>query len=272
MPIGLGRRWPALTALLVQAFVLLSVPWLLRVLHAPLSAPAAALLCGALAAVLSWWAGLRRWWLPLQLLFAPALLLAARYEVDYRFYLGALLLLALIFGAVFRTQVPLYLSGRRVWEALSLELPAPAAGTRFSFVDLGCGVGGVLRYLAARHPEGDFQGVELAPLPALIAWLRVRLARLPNCRVRWGSLWSCDLAHCDIVFAFLSPVPMPALWLKARREMRPGSLFISSSFTVPGELPDREVAVEDLRHTRLLIWKMHGAGPGASSTRADERD
>jgi SAM-dependent methyltransferase len=256
MPIGLGRRWPALTALLLQALVLLGVPWILRSLHAPLSAPGAALLCGVLAAALSWWAGLRRWWLPVQLLFAPALLLAARYEVDYRIYLGALLLLALIFGAVFRTQVPLYLSGRRVWEALSLELPAPATGSRFSFVDLGCGVGGVLCYLAARHPQGDFRGVELAPLPALIAWLRAHLGRLPNCRVRLGSLWSCDLAHYDVVFAFLSPVPMPELWLKARREMRAGSLFISSSFAVPGELPDREVAVEDLRRTRLLIWRM----------------
>jgi SAM-dependent methyltransferase len=258
MPIamGSGSRWSALKALLLQALVLLVVPWILRTLHAPLSALSAAFLCGVLAAGLSWWAGLRRWWLPVQLLFAPALLLAARFELDYRFYLGALVLLALVFGAVFRTQVPLYLSGRRVWEALSLELPAPAARTRFSFVDLGCGVGGVLRYLAARHPQGDFRGVELAPLPALIAWLRARFARLPNCHVRWGSLWSCDLATYDVVFAFLSPVPMPALWLKARREMRTGSLFISSSFAVPGQAPDREVTVGDLRQTRLLIWKM----------------
>jgi hypothetical protein len=74
--------------------------------------------------------------------------------------------------------------------------------------------------------------------------------------VRWGSLWACDLAAYDVVFAFLSPVPMPALWLKARREMRSGSLFISSSFAVPGQSPDREVTVDDLRQTRLMIWKM----------------
>jgi hypothetical protein len=247
-------RWPALKALLLQALVLVVVPWLLRTLHAPLEALAAACLCGAIAALLSYWAGLRRWWLPLQLLFAPALLLAAHFELDYRIYLGALLLLVLVFGAVFRTQVPLYLSGPRVWEALSRELPAPVAGARLQFVDLGCGIGGLLRYLAARHPHADFHGVELAPLPALIAWLRVRLARMPNCQVHWGSLWPCDLARYDVVFAFLSPVPMPELWLKARREMRPGSLFISSSFAVPGQSADREVQVDDLRQTRLLIW------------------
>lgn len=248
-------RWSGLRALVVQALVLLLVPWVLRRLNAPLSALGAAALCGLIAALLSWGLGLRRWWLPVQLLFAPALLLAARLELDYRFYLGALVLFALVFGAVFRTQVPLYLSGRRVWKALSLELPMPTGG-RFSFVDLGCGVGGLLRYLAARHPLGDFDGVELAPLPALIAWLRARLARLGNCHIRWGSLWSCNLATYDVVFAFLSPVPMPELWLKARREMRPGTLFISSSFAVPGQAPDREVQIDDLRRTRLLIWRM----------------
>jgi SAM-dependent methyltransferase len=249
-------RWPALTALLLQALVLLLVPWILRQLHAPISALAAAGLCGLSAAFLSWLAGLRRWWLPLQLLFAPALLLAAGFELDYRLYLGALLLLALVFGAVFRTQVPLYLSGPRVWEALSQELSSTCAARRFRFVDLGCGVGGLLRFLAARHPEGEFYGVELAPLPALVAWSRTRLARRHNCHVRWASLWSTDLAGYEVVFAFLSPVPMPELWLKARREMRPGSLFISSSFAVPGQSPDREVLVDDLRHTRLLIWRI----------------
>jgi SAM-dependent methyltransferase len=249
-------RWPALKALLLQALVLLLVPWILRSAHAPLSALGAALLCGAVAAGLSWWLGLRRWWLPVQLLFAPALLLAARYELDWRYYLGALLLLTLVFGAVFRTQVPLYLSGPRVWEALSAELPAAGASAGFRFIDLGCGVGGVLRYLAPRHPQGDFRGVELAPLPVLMAWLRMRVARLHNGHVRWGSLWSCDLAPYDVVFAFLSPVPMPQLWLKARREMRAGTLFISSSFAVPGQPADREVVVDDLRQTRLLIWKM----------------
>lgn len=250
-----GPRWSPLRALLIQALVLLVVPWILRRINAPWSAYGAAILCGAVAALLSWWSGLRRWWLPVQLLFAPALLWAARAELDYRFYLGALVLFALVFGAVFRTQVPLYLSGRRVWEALSNELPA-AGGQRLAFVDLGCGVGGLLRYLAARHAQMDFHGVELAPLPALIAWTRARLARLANCHIRWGSLWSSDLAQYDVVFAFLSPVPMPELWLKARREMRAGTFFISSSFAVPGQAPDREVQIDDLRKTRLLIWRM----------------
>jgi hypothetical protein len=35
------------------------------------------------------------------------------------------------------------------------------------------------------------------------------------------------------VFAYLSPAAMPALWRKAQREMRPGSLLVSYEFEIP---------------------------------------
>jgi hypothetical protein len=40
------------------------------------------------------------------------------------------------------------------------------------------------------------------------------------------------------VFAYLSPAAMPALWQKARREMRPGSLLLSHEFPIPGKEAD----------------------------------
>jgi hypothetical protein len=38
--------------------------------------------------------------------------------------------------------------------------------------------------------------------------------------------------------------------------MRPGTLFISNTFTVPGVAPDEVVELDDLTHARLLIWRM----------------
>jgi hypothetical protein len=38
--------------------------------------------------------------------------------------------------------------------------------------------------------------------------------------------------------------------------MRAGSLFISSSFEVPGEAAQRIVSVDDARGTRLHVWTM----------------
>ena len=74
--------------------------------------------------------------------------------------------------------------------------------------------------------------------------------------MQWRSLWKVELAEFDVAFAFLSPVPMTALWQKALAEMRPGTLFISSSFGVPGQTPDRVIKVDDSRQTQLLVWQM----------------
>jgi SAM-dependent methyltransferase len=99
------------------------------------------------------------------------------------------------------------------------------------FLDLGAGIGSVLHPLARERPDGHFTGVENAPATWLIG--RLRTAGLANCDWRWGDIWRTDLAAYNVVYAFLSPAPMAALWEKVRQEMRPGSLFISNSFAVP---------------------------------------
>ena len=257
---------PSVTAALLQitsvALTLLSVH--LFGLHpSPL---AFALLCGLLAASLSRLAGLARWWLTIQLLFAPALVLMLALHIPPNFFLAAFLILLAVYWSTFRTQVPLYLSSEKVWCALEHLLPSPASGggageedegkPGFRFIDLGSGLGGVLTHLASARPDGHYAGVESAPLPFLWGWLRIKLGGYHNCNVRWGSIWDDDLAQYDVVFAYLSPVPMERLWRKARAEMRPGTVFISSTFAVPEQTPHETVQVDDLHRSALLVWRM----------------
>ena len=250
---------PSITAALLQftafALTLLSV----RLSGLQPSPLAFALLCGLLAASLSRLAGLARWWLPIQLLFAPALILMLALNIPPGFFLAAFLILLALYWSTFRTQVPLYLSSQKVWRALEGLLPD--AKTGFRFIDLGSGLGGVLTHLASARPDGHYSGVESAPLPFLWSWLRVRLGGYRNCKVHWGSIWdgsleACNLAQYDVVFAYLSPVPMERLWRKARAEMRPGTVFISSTFTVPDQAPQQTIQVDDLHRSTLLIWRM----------------
>jgi len=49
---------------------------------------------------------------------------------------------------------------------------------------------------------------------------------------------------------------MPALWEKVRREMRPGTLFISYRFAVPGVHPSAVVELQDLGRTQLYLWRL----------------
>jgi len=215
-----------------------------------------ALLCGLLAAILSSFAGLEMWWLLIQLMFAPALVLMLAVELPPGLFLGAFLVLLLVYWSTFRTQVPLYLSSNKVCHAMECLLSAAKVDSGFTFMDLGSGLGGVLTHLAKIRPDGLYAGVEAAPLPFLWSWLRIRLGGYHNCRVRWGSLWDCDLSQYNIVFAYLSPVPMKKLWHKANAEMCPGTLFISSTFAVPDQTPHETVQVDDLHCSTLFVWRM----------------
>ncbi|GAB1235026.1 class I SAM-dependent methyltransferase [Ferrigenium sp. UT5] len=213
---------------------------------------ALALLAGLLAATFSHLAKQARWWLIIQIVFAPALVLALAANIDPRIFLLAFLLLLLVYWSTFRTQVPLYLSSQKVWRSLETLLPADRP---LRFIDLGSGLGGVLTHLARQRPESRFDGVEVAPIPFALSWLRIRLGGYRNCTVRWQSLWDCNLADYDVVFAYLSPVPMSALWEKVERELHPGALFISNSFAVSNHPPRETRNVDDLHRSQLHLWK-----------------
>ncbi len=253
---SLRSRHPVLLALCAQLAsltFLVALVWLLAQIGSwRLPLWLAALLQGSLAAAMGQWLGLRRWWLLLNLAFVPALLAVQQREWPGGWFLAAFLLLVLLNWNSLGERVPLYLSGSRVRQRLAACLAGQPAD--FSFIDLGCGLGSALVELARRYPQARLVGVETAPLVFLLAWLRCLPRR--NCRVRYRSLWKEDLGAYDVVYCFLSPAPMAELWAKARREMRPGSLLISNSFAVPGVAPAEELAVEDWRGSRLLLWHL----------------
>jgi hypothetical protein len=244
---------PSILALLLQCTAFVLAVLILRLFGVQLNPFIFALLCGTLAATFSRIAGLARWWLIIQFLFAPALVLMLALDIPPGFFLAAFLIMLIVYWSTFRTQVPLYLSSNQVWQALADRLPAEQP---FTLIDLGSGIGGVLTYLARTRPRGRYHGIESAPLPFLWSWLRVRFGHFRNCTVHWGSFWNSDLGQYDVVFAYLSPVPMEALWKKAKKEMRPGSLFISNTFAVPDNPPQETLTVDDLHHSTLYIWRM----------------
>lgn len=257
-------RFPALVALLGQVLSLM-VSWLLllvmaRLLDWHVSLLTAACLQGVLAALLGHWLGLSRWWLPINLGFVPALVALQSHALpSWLMLVGFVVLLLLNWNALVE-RVPLYLTGTAAEQRLAQRLAELPPG--FSFVDLGSGLGGTLVRLARTYPNARFLGVETAPMTFALCWLRCLPQR--NCRVRLRSLWREPLGEHDVVYCFLSPAPMPALWLKARQEMRPEALLISNSFEVPEVDPEEVLPIDDWRRSRLLVWR-----PGAGG-RPDE--
>ena len=190
------------------------------------------------------------WWQVIHAIFAPLAWMVAQTSVDPGWFLLAFALLLLVYRGALNGQVPLYLSNTQTAAAL-FELTAERTDLRF--LDLGAGLGSVLYPLAKARPDAHFTGIENAPASWLVG--RLRMAGLANCTWRWGDLWQTDLAGYDVVYAFLSPVPMPELWRKAQAEMRPGSLFVSNSFEVPEVEASSVFEVDDERQTRLYCYR-----------------
>jgi hypothetical protein len=247
----LGAMPPALLGMLLQLAASGVILFLAKFSPLNLTLFGFAIVQGVLAAILARMANMPRWWLAIEFLFAPSLFGALSLQLSSSWYLAGFVLLALVYWSVCSTRVPLFLSSSRAHTALAELLPDSKG---FSMIDLGSGLGGVLARLSAIRSDGNYIGVETAPLPFVIS--KLRLASMRNCRVIWGNFWQRDLGHIDVVYAYLSPVPMAQLWQKVKLEMKPGSLFISNTFTVPGVAPDRTIPLDDMSSSILYVWQI----------------
>ena len=215
--------------------------------------PGLLIAAGLLAAAIGYRMGLARWWLPVQALFPLAAAAGLWLPVPAWVYAAAFVLLLAVQWNAARSGVPLYLTNRQTGAAVLDLLPGQQG---MAVADIGSGLGGLLVGLAQARPDGRFTGIETAPVPFAIAWLRQAMAG-PAGRLRfvYGDYRQQDFSAFDVVYCFLSPVPMPDVHAKARREMRPGCLLISNSFAVPGYPADEVRVVADRRGTRLHIWR-----------------
>lgn len=208
---------------------------------------------GIAAALLALWRRMAPWWVLINLLFLPALSATHALALPPSLFLAGFILLTGLYWTTFRTQVPLYLSGRAVWDSVERLLPA---GSPVRFLDIGSGLGGLVLHLGRKRPDCRIAGIELAPLPWLIGWLRGQVTRCGS-RFMCGDYDQLDFARYDVIFAYLSPAAMPALWEKAATEMRSGALLLSYEFPVAGVAADLEIRTEP--GGRILYgWHMQG--------------
>lgn len=201
--------------------------------------------------------GLKKWWIFINLIFLPAIVFLNQFHVSpFVFLIGFVIVLLLNWNS-FRERVPLYLTDEKTILKLKEILSSRQATEKkdsFTFVDLGSGLANTLLVLSKHFPQAQFEGVETAPLVFLISYIRCSLQK--NCRIRYQNIWQVDLSAYDVVYCFLSPVPMPKIWQKAKAEMKKKSLLISNTFIIPGAEPSQEIDLQDWRQSKLYIWHL----------------
>lgn len=164
-------------------------------------------------------------------------------------FLAAFVFLLTLYWSTFRTQVPYYPSGKRAWDEVAALLPQ---GRAVSMIDIGSGLGGLVLDMARRRPESRFTGIELAPLPWLASRIRAAAVGSSANFIR-GDYEQLDFGEYDLVFAYLSPAAMSALWRKASAEMRAGSVLVSYEFLITEKAPDMTITPIG-RGPNVFVW------------------
>jgi len=191
-------------------------------------------------------------WVAFNALLVPLSVIWISCNLPSQVLVTALLFALLIYLPTFWTGVPYYPTSSRMYQAVLENLPKDS---EFRFIDLGCGFGGLLKYLSINCPKAHFEGVDISPLPLLVCKLRFMFKPSSQIYVRYRNFWHMSLDKYDVVYAFLAPGPMPKLWEKVNREMKPGSKFMTNTFLVDAT-PQKIIEVEDRRKCTLNIFSV----------------
>ncbi len=241
-------------ALLIQLFVfvllVLGIMLAPYVIAPPYSYLLLVLIQASVAAAVSCRLGLPCWWRWIQFFMPIGLYLGLLVEFNPLWALLVFALIWLVFSNALTERVPLYLTNSTTREALKKFVKPQKNQT---FLDLGCGLGGNVVYMSQLVNISESHGVETAPIPYLLSKVYTLLR---GGRTYAMDMWKTDLSYYDVVYAFLSPEPMPKLWQKVKEEMRPGSVFISNSFAIPEIAPTEIWELSDSRQTTLYIYRL----------------
>lgn len=97
-------------------------------------------------------------------------------------------------------------------------------------IDLGCGDGRMLRPLAKQFREHSFQGYEWSWFPYKLAcWFGRSCGNLEYIH---ADFMTQNLSAANLILCFLGNEIAPELSLKLKKELKPGSIIISSAFAL----------------------------------------
>ncbi len=195
--------------------------------------------------------GMASWWRWIHLGFPLAVLGMSNWHISNEIYLAGFVISLSLYWTTFRTQVPFFPSRPIVWQEVAKLIPQDKP---VRLIDIGSGLGDMPMHIAKFRPDSHIEGIEIAPLPWLISLVRAKL-RCSSVVFKLGDYSALNFSNYDVIFAYLSPVAMLALWEKAHLEMLPGSMLISLEFEIPGIKPSLCIT-PNVHSPKLYVWNI----------------
>lgn len=189
-------------------------------------------------------------WKILNFLLLPASLIQLSFKISPVLYGFIFIVLLCIYFPTIWTGIPYYPTSLITYDAILNELPIDRS---FKFIDLGCGYGFLLNYLAFRRPLGKFYGTEISFIPYITAKIYSYFRK--NMIVQYKNFWDHSFHEYDYIYAFLAPNPMPNLWTKVKREMKKDALFMVNTFSLT-QPEIKKIEINDSRKCILYFYKV----------------
>jgi len=123
------------------------------------------------------------------------------------------------------------------------------------FYDLGCGDGRVLLEASNQNPKVRCIGIELAPLPYLLA--RIRTRNYKQIHIQRKNIFTVPLHNATHVYMYLMPKMMNALLPRLMSDLQPGTKLISCDFMFKDKVPIETIEVAQKGHhsQKLYIYE-----------------
>lgn len=244
---------PATLAIVIQVLaliaVLLSVIIVSHVSTVRFSLWTLVLLQSLIATTLCQLAGMAIWWRWIHAIFPVAIVGMSLWTVPNEVYLIGFLISLSVFWTTFRSQVPFFPSRPIVWQKVAELIPKNQS---IRMIDIGSGLGDLSMHIAKANTSSQIEGIEIAPLPWLVSMVRAWW-RGSSAKFHLGNYHELDFAQYDLVFAYLSPAAMSALWQKAQLEMQTGSLLVSYEFEI-ADVPPTFTIDNGSHAPTIYVW------------------
>ena len=203
------------------------------------------------AALLSYWMGLPKWWCWINALFPILVGIFQTFNWSSSIFLVGFLMLALFYWSNFLTRVPYYPSSEVVWSEIADLLPSDQAA---NVLEIGSGFGGFCLFIKKHKPDSTVVGVELSPIIWLYSHIRQLILKI-DCQFLRQDYRRMNFANHDLIFAFLSPAAMPALYLQAKKQMKSGAILASYCFEIPCAQNESVEEIEISYGKTLYVWR-----------------
>ncbi|WP_020166521.1 MULTISPECIES: class I SAM-dependent methyltransferase [Methylotenera] len=191
------------------------------------------------------------WWHVIHGLFPLLVGAMLKYPISQAYYFYGLVFTSALYWSTFRSQVPYFPSNSHV-QALVKNIISNKGPVRV--IDIGSGLGGLMMQLSKNMPHSSFYGIEIAPLPWVISFLRSKILK-SSAKFCYGDYRNLSFADYDVIYAYLSPAVMSAVWQKAAKEMTSGSFLISNEFEIIDKPADLTLQAGP-QSPKLYVWCM----------------